>query len=292
MPKIPSSSIVLVNPHPEKQAAFMVGRVIQKMGMQDKGLDQALLETVAQDNATIANMLIAASNDPKVLKKLSSELVFMTAQVNLASDDPASLAVQGAILSQFYQETFKKYDYLIEKSSKKLTKRIIARHLTAIEDEKKRLKQVDDIRPKKLGLSWHDGCRERKAKIVNKPKSNLQNPSQSDPFNLNRFRGGGHDSSNTIVEIDVSKINDDIQISSFIEEILQHHKKISYLIIFGTIVYIIFKKRKFIRKFIRKISKILGKIFKIYKIISNNFLFTNRISKAIFIFYKVVGFNG
>ena len=54
--------------------------------------------------------------------------------------------------------------------------------------------------------------------------------------------------------------------------IVEHRKKIVYILISGALVYICFKNRKFIRKFYKKVREI-----------SNHWIFQNRITKTFFI---------
>ena len=91
-------------------------------------------------------------------------------------------------------------------------------------------------------------------------------PKSEDLFNsINSTRGGS-------VALEFNEISNQ---KSFFDLILENKNRISFVLICGAILYVCFKKFSFVRKFCRKIKKI-----------SNHWIFRNRLTRGILVFWK------
>jgi hypothetical protein len=114
--------------------------------------------------------------------------------------------------------------------------------------------------------------------------NNSSGPTPSPGLNstnsINSIRGG-HQISFNINEIDQESNN-----ISFFDWILKNRNKLYLIAICGTVIYLCFANRKFLKKFLKKFKKLFVKINVQIKKISSCRIINNRLTRGLYAFYR------
>lgn len=271
--------LILLDQRLDKQAVYNAAKAAQKLCEQQKTCLGAGLDVVAGDPAKIVKML-ANSADANDLKTNVGHIFCEIVQTNVADkENSAQIFAVGYLASRNLEKMVQEAEQRSAaiKDAAKVAKaiKVCDRSAQITKDyNDKRVKSIieqaltkNNNRPYHLDtLQRGNGCDpDRIGKIVNKPPNNFSLFNST--INLNR---GGY-----------SKPQ-----SKFFKLLKLYSPYIIGAVVIGSVIYLIFKKRKFFKKFI-KLTK-SSRIYKIYKKTKNHFVFNNCFSKRLFIFYKVV----
>ena len=111
--------------------------------------------------------------------------------------------------------------------------------------------------------------------------TNSSNPRPKPGANAtNSIRGGNQ------VSFDINEIDQESNRLQFFEWLIQNKKKLVFIGICGTIVFLCFKKRKFLKHFLKKFTRVFVRIKVLTKKISSCRIINNRLTKGIFLFWR------
>jgi len=96
---------------------------------------------------------------------------------------------------------------------------------------------------------------------------------------INSIRGGGQ------VSFDINEIDQESNGVQFFEWLIQNKNKLLFIGICGTMIFLCFRKRKFLKDFLKKFWRFFVKIKLLTKKISSCRIINNRLTKGIFLFW-------
>jgi hypothetical protein len=269
MPLPETDALILLDGRPDKQALYNAGKLAEKICEEKKHCLKALLDISIGDSTTIYKSLIQ-SEDPSDLRETLGKMAFEISQSNIIDkENNAQVFLAGYSSGRKLKELEQQINEAAE-----------ALDLTPLKTAKSSEKMQETRRYYLKLKGPRNGCTPGKTgRIVNKPKQNF---TASEIFNINR---GG---SSELLVLDSESLNSERNFSKIIKAICKHRKLILFSAIIGSVIYILFKKRKFIRHFINNIKGFIKPFYKTYRIVCNHWIFSNRITKSLFIFNRVV----
>lgn len=280
MPLPGAHGLILLDQRLDKQAVYNAAKAAQKLCEQQKTCLGAGLDVVAGDPAKIIKMIIN-SGDANDLKKNVGQIFCEVVQTNVADkENSAQLFAVGYLASRNLEKMVKEAEERSAaiKDAVKVAKAIKqagdrSDRITKNYNDKQVKSIIEQVLTKRNNRPYHldtlqrgNGCDpDRIGKISNKPPNNFTLFNSTINFN----RGG-------YIEPQ----------SGFFQLLKRSSPYIIGAVVIGSVIYLIFKKRKFFKKFIKLTKN--SRIYKIYKKTKNHFVFNNCFSKRLFIFYKVV----
>lgn len=292
MPTPYADGFILLQPRVEKQLAYNAGKLSQKMLIQKQQAVQALLEMGLGDGAVLCKYLNLHQSPDEFERAIG-----VVAYEMIKSNAPAF--GDGDNLPELFAAGFSSAAEL-EKIKANLTfaADLIEDDYWSVPNEIEKLKSKFS-RPTSFNLTLKlrgpKGSYYANGTIGNKPpgpQSSIVKPSKS--FDWNKFRGGEQNSI-TLDFNDKSNLESlksrNFNLTDIFQLIKKHKKRISCFVIIGGIIYLVFKKRKFLRRFLSSIKRLLKPIKSLYSYytrIKRCKILDNRFSKGIFVFVRVI----
>ena len=235
MPLPKAEALILLDPRLDKQGIYQVGKIASKLCEEKQTCIQALLDVTMGDSATIVKTLNNCKNLDE-LKETFGKLAFEIGLTNTI-DTENNLAVFLAGYGNAKQ--IKEYKEKIDLVANAADSEFIKSTFPSIAKKKKKVPKKGYKRYYLTLKGPNNGCDVgTRGRIVNK-QSNYH-------FNESLKLNGGDQ---TLI-LDCESIESKTNFQKLMLQISKYKTKIIFLAILGSTIYLLFKKQKFVKKFL------------------------------------------